>query len=55
MLQLNSGCGCFVLKGLPDEICFGVVLLFSISSPLLDLGFGCFVMYHLSAVARFRV
>lgn len=55
VLRLNSGCGCFVFQALPDEICFGVVLLLGISSQLLDLGFGCFVMHHLSAVARFRV
>lgn len=55
MLQLNSGCGCFVAQDLPDEILFwGWFVLLSWIS-LLDLEFGCFTELHLSAVARFRV
>lgn len=57
MPQLNSGCGCFVAQGLPDESCFWgwFVLLSRISVTLLDFEFGYFIVHRLSAVPRFRI
>lgn len=51
-LQPQSGCGCFVALDLPGEIRFGFGYLSRISFLSWIL---CFIMRHLSDVARFRV
>lgn len=57
MLQLNSGCGFFVCvaQGLPDESCFGGLLVCFIVQNLLDFEFGWLIVHHLSVVTRFGI
>lgn len=42
MLQLQSGCGCFVVQGLPDDFFFSL----AVRDRLITAGFSFFCLYN---------